>query len=98
MHPDRRGQHRHVAGERLEHGEPEALVRGGHEHGVGGVDVEGHLEGMNAAEREESRVARDLLRAVEALDRPRGVGGEQQAGLVGREADALARLGARDRP
>ena len=84
VHADRRGQTGHVAGERLEHGEAEALVRGGHEHGVGGVDVERHLEGMNAPERQESRVTRRLLRAVEALDGARGVGREEQARLVGR--------------
>ena len=97
MDADRRGQHGDVACERLQHGQAEALVRGGHEHGVGGVDVEGHLEGRNAPERQESRVLRRLLRAVEALDGPRRVGREEQAGLVGRHADALARLGARDR-
>ena len=97
MHADGRREHGHVARERLEHGEPEALVRGGDEDGVGGVDVERHLEGMNAPERQESRVARHLLRAVEALDGPRGVGREEQARLVGRQVQALARLGARDR-
>jgi hypothetical protein len=94
---DGRRQHGHVARQRLEHGKAEALVGGRHEDGVGGVDVERHLEGMNAPERQESRVAGDLLRAVEALARARRVGREEQAGLVGRQAQALARLGARDR-
>jgi hypothetical protein len=52
---------------------------------------------MNAPERQESRVARHLLRAVEALHGPRGVGREEQARLVGHQAQALARLGPRDR-
>ena len=39
---DGRRQHGHVAGQRLEHGQAEALALGGHEHGVGGVDPQRH--------------------------------------------------------
>ena len=41
--PDRGGEHRHVAGQRLEHGQPEALALGGDEHRVGGVDPQRDL-------------------------------------------------------
>ena len=51
--PDRRRQHRHVAGQRLEHGQPEALALGRHEHGVGGVHPQRHALGLDASEREQ---------------------------------------------
>jgi len=51
---------------------------------------------MNAPQRQESRVTCRLLGAVEALDGARGVGREEQTGLVGLQAEALARLGSRD--
>ena len=41
--PDRRREHGHVAGQRLEHGEPEALALGGDQHRVGGVDPQRHV-------------------------------------------------------
>jgi hypothetical protein len=86
-----------VAGERLEHGEAEALGVGGHEHGVRGVDPEGDLVGRRGAEGRQARVARDLAGAVGALDRAGRVGREEQQRLARVEAEALARLGARDR-
>ena len=61
----------HVAGQRLEHGEPEALVLGRHDDGVGGVDPE------RAPRRDRPRRASaaalrrrgELARAVVALGR-----------------------------
>ncbi len=53
VNADGGGEHGHVAGERLEHGQPEALALGGHEHGVGGVDEQRHARGLDAAEREQ---------------------------------------------
>ena len=94
---DRRGEHRHVAGERLEHGEAEALVLGGHEHGVGGVDLQRDLVGCTRPSviRRASPAA-SRARSKRLTGRVR-VGGEEQDGLVGREPEARARLGAGDR-
>ena len=89
--PDRRREHRHVARQRLEHRQPEALGVRGHEHGVGGVDRERHVLGCRRAEREQRHAAaRTLERAVVALARPRGVGREEQAGPVARRGRARA--------
>ena len=49
---DRRGEDGHVAGERLEHRQAEALALGGDEHAVGGVDPERDPLGRHATERE----------------------------------------------
>ena len=51
----RRREHRHVAGERLEHGEAEALGVGRHEHRVGGVDRERDMVGSRSSERRAAR-------------------------------------------
>ena len=95
--PDGRGEHGHVAGERLEHGQAEALALGGHEHGVGGVDPQRHALGLDAAERQQLDAdgARERERAVVALLRARGIGGEQQVRPLGVEAQLGARLRAR---
>ena len=95
--PDRRAERGHAAGERLDHRQPEALGLRRDEHGVGGVDPVRDLVGRDAAHRQQRHVAGRLLRAVEALQRPRGVVREQQVGPVGVQAEALARLAARDR-
>ena len=57
----------------------------------------GTSSGGDAAEREQGDVARRLLRAVEALERPRRLVREQQVRAGGVEPEAGARLGARDR-
>ena len=76
---------------------PKPSCVGGHEHGVGGVDPERHLEGMNAPERQESRRRpATSLRAVEALDRrARGRPGRAGSGRrgPGRGARAPRRAG-----
>ena len=99
MDADGGGEHGHVAGERLEHGQPEALALGGHEDGVGGVDPEGHPGGVDAAEREQLDLdrARERERAVVALLRAGGVSGEQQVGPLGVQAQLGARLCAGER-
>ncbi len=50
MDADGRGEHGDVAGQRLEHGQPEALARGGDEHGVGCVDPQGDELGRDGVE------------------------------------------------
>ncbi len=78
----RRGQHGHVAGQRLQHRQPEALALGGHEHGVRGVHVQRHALRLHAAERQQPRSdgLGERLRAVVALLGAARVGGEQQVG------------------
>ena len=96
---DRGGEDRHVAGERLDRGEAEALVVGGDEDRVGGVDPERHLVGLDRAAGEQLRVAGrgQLGGAVVALLRAGGVGGEEQVAAVGVEAELAPRLGSRQR-
>ena len=78
-------EHRHVARQRLQHRQAEALRLRGHQHGVGRVHPQRHLlggdaaEGVQAAEPQTGRAA-SAARAVVALAGARGVGGEQQAG------------------
>ena len=67
--PDRRGQHGDVAGERLEHREPEALAVRRDEHGVRRVDPERHV--CRAAPRA-ARAARRRGSAPPARARGRG--------------------------
>ena len=50
---DGRGEDGDLAGQRLEHSEPEALPLGWHDHGVGGGYPERHACGLDAAEREQ---------------------------------------------
>ncbi len=95
--PDRRGEHRYLAGERLEYREPEALALGRHEHGVGRVDPQRHLPRLDLPEREQRGVAGDRCRAVMALLGPGRVGGEQQVRAVRIEPERPACLGTRDR-
>ncbi len=87
-------EHGHVAGERLEHGQPEALVIGGHEDGVGGVDPQRNPGGVDRSEREQLDLhrPRQCERAVVALLGAGGIGSEQQVGLLGVEAQLGARL------
>jgi hypothetical protein len=61
--PDGGGEHGHVAGERLEHRQAEALVPGGHQHRVDGVEPPRRERGVDAAEREQLDIdrARQLL-------------------------------------
>ncbi len=73
-----RGEHRHVAGERLEHGETEALPLRGHEHGVDRVDVVRDLVGVDATHRQQRHLAGDRLGVGEALDRARRVMGNRR--------------------
>ena len=78
---DGRGEHGHVAGERLEHGQPEALALGGHEHGVGGVHPQRHALGGStppSASSSTPAARGERARAVVALLGARRVGGEQQ--------------------
>ena len=72
--------------------EPEALAPGRHEHRVRGVDpVAAPRPGRDAAHRQQRRVARRLARAVEALQRPRGiVRGTAGSGRRGRARAARA--------
>ena len=74
------GEHGHVAGERLEHRQPEALALGGHQHGVGGVDPQRHARRVDRPEGEQLDVdgAGEGQRAVVTLLRARRVGREQQ--------------------
>ena len=97
MDADGRREGRHAAREGLDHREPEALVLRRDEHRVRGVDPVGHLVGRDGAHREQRHVARRLARAVEALQRARGVVGEEQVRAGGVEAEPLAGLRARDR-
>ena len=96
--PHRRRQHRHVAGERLEHGEAEALALGGHEHGVGGVHATAARAPASTPPRVEqldAGCAATRDGAVEALLRPRRVGREQQerpVGVAGRARRAPRRV------
>ena len=83
---------------RLDHREAEALVLRRDDHGVGGVDPVRDLLGRHAAQGEQRDVAGRLARAVDALERPRRLVREQQVRPGGVEAEAGARLGARDRP
>ena len=87
MDADGRREHRDVAGERLEHGQAEALALGGHDDGVGRVDPQRHALGVDASEREQPHPRRlgERERAVVALLRPRRVGREQQERRVGLE-------------
>ena len=96
---DGRGQHRHVAGERLEHRQAEALVPGWHQNRVDGVEPQRRARGIDAAQDEQLDVdrARQLEREVVALDRPGRVGREQQVGRLGIEAQLVARLRPGDR-
>ncbi len=96
---DGRGQHRHVAGQRLQRRQAEALALGGHEHGVGGVDPGRDVGRVDAPEGEQPHAGRvrELGGAVVALLGPGRVGGEEEIGPVGIEAEALARLRARHR-
>ena len=98
MDPGRAGQDRDVAGQGLEDGEPEALGGRREDHRVGGVDVEGHPRGLDVAEVQQRRAVGRLKGEVVALARARGVGGEEQAGRVGIQAERAAGLGAGDGP
>ncbi len=92
MDADRRGEDRHVAGERLQHGQPEALALGWHQHGVGGIDPQGHALGVDRAERQQldSRGVRERERAIVVLLRAGGVCGKQEV----RQPGVQAQLGA----
>ena len=97
MDPDRRPERGHAAGERLDHREAEALVLRRDQHRVGGVDPVRHLVGRHAAQRQQRHVAGRLPRAVEPLQRARRVVREEQVRAGRVEAEARARLRARDR-
>jgi hypothetical protein len=58
----------------------------------------GHLVRRDAAHLQQRHVAGRLARAVEALERARGVVREQQVRAVGVQPEPLARLAPRDRP
>ncbi len=92
-----RGEHRDIARQRLERGEPEPLACGRDEHGVGGVDVQRDLRGLDLTEGEQGNCARDRPRTVVALLQPARVGREQQVGAVRVEPERRSRLGASDR-
>jgi hypothetical protein len=98
MHADGRGQHRHVAGERLEHGQPEPLGLRGHHHRVRRVDPQRDLARLDGAERQQRRVAGDLAGAVGALAASSRVGREEDVAPAGVEAEPLARCPAVQRP
>jgi hypothetical protein len=89
----------HVAGERLERGQAEALVVGRHEDGVRGVHPVRHLERMNPPERQQLRSGGvgELAGAVGSLGRAGRVGGEEDVAAGRVEAEPLARRGAVDR-
>ena len=93
------GEDGHVARERLEDGQAEALVVGRHDDGVRGVDPVGDLERLNPAEGEQLRPGwrGELSRAVRALRGPGGIGGEQEVTALAVEPEPLAGLGARHR-
>ena len=89
-----RGEHGHLACERLEHCQAESLALGGHEDGVGGIDPQGHPDRVHAAQREQldsgpernrNQIEGFLRRAAEAgsliVDDPR-LAAEQFASLV----------------
>jgi len=96
----RRGrQYGHVAGERLQHGQPKSLALGRHENRVGSVDPQGNSAGLYGAEREQLdlRRGRERDRAVVALLRGASGRREQQVGPVGVQAQRGTRLRARQR-
>ena len=89
---DRGREDGHLAGERLDAGQPEALVVGGDEDGVGGVDPERHPVGIDRAAGQQLGAAGsgELGGAVGALLGSRRVGGEEQVAAARVEAELRA--------
>ncbi len=76
-----RGEHGHVAGERLEHRQAEALALGGDEHGVGRVDPQRHACGSTPPSAQQ--LARRRARRARARDRSACSGARGRPGTAG---------------
>ena len=81
--PDRRREHGHVAGQRLEHGQPEALALGRDEHGVAALTQYGTSSGVDAPSVSSGtpRLG-ELAGAVGALLRRAGSAGKSRSRRV----------------
>jgi glutamate racemase len=99
VYPDGGGEHRHIARERLEHGQPEALALGGHDDGARRVDEQRHPLGGDPAEREQLDAdgTRQRQCAVVALLDASGIGRKQQVRTLRVKAQLGARLRVRER-